>query len=60
VPPLVYYEVEERHLKGDQLTVVNSMSVFEFDAAGRIRHLDVYLQGQLYAPGSVPAYAVPE
>jgi hypothetical protein len=24
--------------------VVNSLSVYEFDVAGRIRHLDIYLQ----------------
>ena len=58
LPPLVYYEVEEHHFQGDETTVINSMSVFEFDDAGKIRHLDVYLQGQLYAPGRVPEYAV--
>lgn len=40
----VYYEIEERHFRGDHVTVVNSMTVFEFDDAGRIRHLAVYLQ----------------
>lgn len=44
VDGLVYYEVEERHRAGDRVTVVNSMTVFAFDAAGQIRHLDVYLQ----------------
>lgn len=42
--PLVYYEIEERHVRGDNVTVVNSMTVFEFDEARKIRHLDVYLQ----------------
>lgn len=41
---LVYYEIEERHRRGDGVHVVNSLTVFEFDDAGRIRHLDVYLQ----------------
>jgi hypothetical protein len=41
---LVYYEIEERHFRGDDVTVVNTMTVFDFDAAGNIRHLDVYLQ----------------
>jgi hypothetical protein len=41
---LVYYEVEERHFRGDDVHVVNSMTVFEFDDDGKIRHLDVYLQ----------------
>lgn len=40
----VYYEIEERHVHRDGVTVVNSMTVFEFDEAGKIRHLDVYLQ----------------
>jgi hypothetical protein len=41
---VVYYEIEERHHRGDDVRVVNSMTVFEFDDDGRIRHLDVYLQ----------------
>jgi len=41
---LVYYEIEERHRRGDVVNVVNSMTVFAFDDSGRIRHLDVYLQ----------------
>jgi hypothetical protein len=40
----VYYEIEERHFRGDDVTGVNSMTVFEFNEAGKIRHLDVYLQ----------------
>lgn len=60
VPPLVYYEVEEHHFLGDETRIINSMSVFEFDSAGKICHLDVYLQGQLYSPGSVPDYVQTE
>lgn len=41
---LVYYEIEERHFRGGNVHVVNSMSVFEFNEDGKIRHLDVYLQ----------------
>ena len=41
---LVYFEVEERHFRGGSVNVVNSMTVFEFDDDGKIRHLDVYLQ----------------
>lgn len=41
---LVYFEIEERHFRGGQVHVVNSMTVFGFDEAGRIRHLAVYLQ----------------
>jgi hypothetical protein len=41
---LVYYAVEERHTRRGKTNVVNSMTVFAFDDADRIRHLDVYLQ----------------
>lgn len=41
---LVYFEVEERHFRGEDVNVVNSMTVFEFNADGKICHLDVYLQ----------------
>ncbi len=41
---LVYYEIEERHFRGDNVNVINSMTVFEFDANDRIRLLNVYLQ----------------
>ena len=44
LPGLVYYAVEERHLVGENVNVVNSLTVFEFDDDGKIRHLDVYLQ----------------
>jgi hypothetical protein len=44
VPGLVYFEIEERHFRGDAVSVVNSLTVFAFDDAGRIRHLDVFLQ----------------
>ena len=44
LPGLVYYAVEERHLVGENINVVNSLTVFEFDDDGKIRHLDVYLQ----------------
>lgn len=44
LPGLVYFEIEERHFRGGNVNVVNSMTVFEFDEDGTIRHLDVYLQ----------------
>jgi hypothetical protein len=41
---VVFLELEERsHLDG-KVDVVNSLSVYEFNAAGKIRHLDIYLQ----------------
>jgi hypothetical protein len=44
---VVYLELEERSTIGDRKTVCNSVSVYEFNQAGKIRHLDIYLQ---YAP----------
>jgi hypothetical protein len=44
VSNLVHYEIEERHHRGDKVTVVNSLTVFEFDDSGLIRHLDAFLQ----------------
>jgi hypothetical protein len=41
---ILYYEVEERHRRGDHVHVVKSMSVVEFDDAGKIRRLAIYLQ----------------
>jgi len=44
LPDRVFYEIEERHLRDGDVHVVNSMTVFQFNEAGKIRHLDVYLQ----------------
>jgi hypothetical protein len=44
---LVFFEIEEHHIRDGQATIVNSMNVYEFDGEGQICHLDVYLQGQL-------------
>jgi hypothetical protein len=44
---VVFLELEERSSFGGQKTVCNSVSVYEFNQAGKIRHLDIYLQ---YAP----------
>jgi hypothetical protein len=44
LPGLVYFEIEERHYRGSQTSVVNSLTVFEFDPDGKITHLAVYLQ----------------
>ncbi len=41
---LVYYEIEERHFRGDMVNAINSMTVFEFDSHNKIRRLNVYLQ----------------
>jgi hypothetical protein len=44
LPGLVYFEIEERHHRGDNVGIVNSMTVVAFNDEGKIRHLDVYLQ----------------
>src|SRR5262245_3762409 len=41
---LVFLELEERSTVGGFSNVVNSLSVYEFDSTGLIRHIDVYLQ----------------
>jgi hypothetical protein len=43
-PGLVFLELVERLTKGERVTVINTMSVFEFDEADKIRHLDIYVQ----------------
>ena len=42
---VVFYEIEERHIKDGEVNIVNSMNVFEFDDEAKIRRLDVYIQG---------------
>lgn len=44
LPGLVYFAAEERHFRGEDVAVVNSLSVFEFAAGEKIRRLSVYLQ----------------
>jgi hypothetical protein len=41
---LVFLELVEKLTKADRVTVLNSVSVFEFDSSNRIRHLDIYVQ----------------
>ena len=43
-PGAVFLELEERSRIGEFANVVNSLSVYEFTDAGRIRHIDLYLQ----------------
>ena len=47
---VVFLELEERSRIGDYRSVVNSVSVYEFNSAGKIGHIDIYLQMEL--PGS--------
>ena len=43
-PNVVFLELEERSHVAGHSSVVNSLSVYEFDTAGKLRHLDIYLQ----------------
>lgn len=44
VDGVVFLELEEHTKMGDFESVVNSMSVYEFTADDKIRHIDLYLQ----------------
>ncbi|MGO8850733.1 hypothetical protein [Mycobacterium sp.] len=44
---VVFLELEERSLIGDFSNAVNSLSVYEFTDAGKIRRIDLYLQMEL-------------
>lgn len=46
-PDKVFLELEERSRIGEFANVVNSLSVYEFDAAGKIRRIGLYLQMEL-------------
>ena len=53
---VVFLELEERIEAGDFSAVVNSASVYEFDGAGKIRHLDIYLQMAMPESGMLESY----
>jgi len=43
---VVFYEIEERHYKGDDFIRKNVIAVYEFDDKNKIRHLDIYEQAK--------------
>ena len=53
---LVFLELEERTSGAGFSSVVNSLSLYEFDAAGRIVHVDIYLQMPLPDPAMLAGY----
>jgi hypothetical protein len=53
---VVFLELEERSKVGGYRSVVNSMSVYEFNDAGKLRHLDIYLQMKMPDPEMLKAY----
>lgn len=54
---LVILELEERSDVGGHKSVVNSVSVYEFNDAGKLEHLDIYLQMPLPDPAMFASYA---
>ena len=54
---LVFLELEERSKIGGHSSTVNSVSVYEFNAAGKLRHLDIYLQMPMPDPEMLKSYA---
>jgi hypothetical protein len=55
-PGRVLLELEERSKVGGYSSVVNSVSVYEFNAAGKIKHLDIYLQMELPEAAMLTSY----
>ena len=53
---VVLLELEERSRIGDFSSVVNSASVFEFNADGKISYIAVYLQMQLPDSAPLPSF----
>lgn len=42
-PGLVHLELEERNTRNGQTSVANTVTIYEFNKAGKLRHLDVYV-----------------
>lgn len=55
-PDLVFLELEERSRVGDFTSVVNTVSVYEFDSQNKVRRIAVYLQMELPNTGAVPSF----
>ncbi|BCI54315.1 hypothetical protein NIIDNTM18_35930 [Mycolicibacterium litorale] len=53
---VAFLELEERSRIGDFSSVVNTASVYEFNADDKIRYIAVYLQMQLPDPASLPDF----
>jgi hypothetical protein len=50
-PDVVIQELEERYTRGGETDVVHTAAIYHFDAAGRIDHLDVYINNLPHWPG---------
>ena len=53
---VVFLELEERSSVGDFHSVVNSLSVYEFNPDGKVHRIDVYLQMELPSPDLLKGY----
>ncbi|MCV7282191.1 hypothetical protein H7J88_21400 [Mycolicibacterium flavescens] len=53
---LVFLELEEHSRIGDFSNVVNTLSVYEFDADHKVRRIAVYLQMEMPGTGAVPSF----
>lgn len=53
---LAFLELEEHSKIGDFSSVVNTASVFEFNADYKIRYISVYLQMELPDPAAMPSF----
>ncbi|KUI27099.1 hypothetical protein AU196_00715 [Mycobacterium sp. IS-1742] len=53
---VAFLELEERSRVGDFSSVVNTVSVYEFDADDKITYVAVYLQMQLPDPAALPDF----
>ena len=53
---VVFLELEERSRVGTHTSTVNSATVYEFNAAGKLRHLDIYLQMEPPDPAMLASY----
>jgi hypothetical protein len=54
---LVFLELEERSRIGDFNSVVNTVSVYEFDGDDKVCRIAVYLQMELPTTGTVSSFA---
>lgn len=52
---LVFLELEERSKVSGFANAVNSLSVYEFNSAGKMQHVDVYLQMEMPGMDMMPA-----
>ena len=43
VPGLVFLELEERNTRDGVTDIANTVTIYKFNAAGKLRHLDVYV-----------------